>query len=105
MKRFLLAATCICALAAVSSVTLGGEGHSRPFATVAFAGHTAGSGYCVDGTPGCLPGDPTFSRAGGKLKHSHEPAAAGKDSSNGSASASGASILALALLIWFGIRL
>ena len=105
MKRFLLAATCICALAAVSSVTPRGGDHSHPFATIAFAGHTVGNGYCEDGTPGCLSGDPGTLPATVKMRHGHEPVAAGKESSNGSASASGASVLALALLIWFGIRL
>ncbi|HWX42542.1 MAG TPA: hypothetical protein VN345_15435 [Blastocatellia bacterium] len=67
-----------------------------PTNVAALAGHTGIGGYCEDGTPGCLPGDPPLlrsSRPAGSAPAKQSP-------STMFCSGSGVAALIFALLRW-----
>ena len=105
MKRLFLAAACICLVTAISPTYPDRRTHSTPFPVVAFAGHTVGSSYCEDGTPGCLPGDPGTSARPIRNGALGKPAPASSEKSRYFALGSGVSLAAVLLLTLLRMRI
>ena len=66
----------------------------NPTGLTALAGHQLGGGYCEDGTPGCLPGDPPLTRSAGPVAGA--PVTAKSNPNSGSI----ARIIMVSLLRW-----
>jgi hypothetical protein len=72
----------------------GAKNGTNPSTFTALAGHSELGGYCADGTPGCLPGDP------GTLRTTRPVGATPVSAKHSPNSGSTALIIALSLLRW-----